>query len=182
MEKNMFGKLKVALVGFVCSPGIYEASASEFLGPRIGSRMVSMLATTVLPASTLHFQSSFDFSQRRFAATEAGESDGNLFRLMAPSFEKIDGNYLREIAANGSPDFIAKSYRLIEVLKISFKDESPVEGKDGLSDAEADWKAAWEDLALTKQKTLANAYEKIGYLVEDADRIFYGIETKEHPY
>lgn len=120
-------------------------------------------------------QTSFQITQRRFASLSPPTTP-SLYDLVAPSFIKINGNCLKEIAASGSPDFVRKSYVLMQILKRSFQDGEPISGQNGLSDAEADWKSAWEDMNDRQQASLKEAYGEICNVLKTADRVFYNIK------
>lgn len=185
----MIIKYTLGLVGLHCILATAGSSATEFLGARTFTRFIPRCVSSSL------IQPYADCVQKRFASSNRnsplltssyfvqgkftssqGGSDKSLFTLMLPSFEEVDGNCLKEIAAYGSPDFVTKSYRLMHMLKTSFKDEYPVEGKEGLSDAEADWKASWEMLSPDQKRELQGAYKKIFSIVVVADKVFYGID------
>ena len=91
---------------------------------------------------------------------------------------KINENCLKEIAARGSDDFVGKSHKVISLLKESLKRGSSIDGQGGLSDAEADWVAAWDRQPEGIQASLKKPHDAIKSLISIADRHFYGIEPE----
>lgn len=171
---------KIGIMVLFCIVGVGEgASASELFGGFIGRKACGYAGARFLRSLPANSESlsALTLQSKRFTASASHRK--TLYSLVAPSFEKVDGNGLKEIAAYGSEDFVSKSYKLVALLKESFKQENAIEGKDGLADSIADWRVAWADLTPRQKKNLQGSYKKILDIIATADSEFFGINATD---